>query len=378
MNGPGYKYSNAPGRWAGFGPYYTMFPVRFAKQVVERMAPRYGSVLDPFCGRGTAPFAAQVNGRPSVGIDINPVAWVFARVKTGPEPDPEKLLERLKDIKSAVRPDDKKPENEFQKWAWSKEVLGFLNAVRRELDWRNNTTDRTLTGFILVNLHAKLGDGISNQMQKSRSMGPDYAVRWWKDRKSHPPEIDPYAYFKDRIQWRYKHGIIDEKHVAKIEQGDAADILKTCQRKKFSLLLTSPPYFGITDYRQDSWIRLWLLREGPSLPDWKKDKRNTRQNLYDQMLRDVFFKASKLLTPYSVVWIRTDARKFTKNTTLETIRKIWPNRKLFMKYDRPRKLTQTKHFANKHKQLNLGEVDFVMPGRRKNYLLKFSSAWIQI
>ena len=378
MSGSGYKYSNASGRWSGFGPYYAMFPVRFAKQVVERMTPQDGSVLDPFCGRGTAPFAAQVNGRSSVGIDINPVAWVFARVKTAPEPNPEKLLIRLKDIKSAVRSNDKKPENEFQKWAWSKEVLGFLNAVRRELDWRNNITDRTLTGFILVNLHAKLGDGISNQMQKSRAMGPDYAVRWWKERKSHPPEIDPYVYFKDRIQWRYKHGIIDEKHVAKIEQGDATDILKTYKRKEFNLLLTSPPYFGITDYRQDSWIRLWILGEGPPLPDWKKDKRSNRQDLYRQMLYNVFLKASKLLTPYSVIWIRTDARKFTKNTTLEVIRRIWPSRKLFMKYDRPRKRTQTTHFANKHKYLNLGEVDFVIPGRRKNHLPRFPSAWIQI
>ena len=106
-----------------------------------------------------------------------------------------------------------------------------------------------------------------------------------------------------------------------------------------------------------------MLAEGPSLPDWKRDETTRRRELYRQMLNNVFFAASKLLKPYSVIWIRTDARKFTKDSTLETIRKIWPDRKLLMRYDRPERRTQTVHFGNKPS--TLGEVDFVMPGRRK-------------
>lgn len=384
-----WKYSNAQGRWAGFGPYYAMFPGNFARQVVETMSPEGGRILDPFCGRGTAPFMAQVTGRASLGIDINPVAWVFAKVKTAPEPNPEKLLKRLENLIAAVRPKDKKAEVEFQSWAWSEKVLGFLNSARRELDWRENITDRTLMGFILVHLHDRASCGISNQMQKSRAMGPDYAIRWWKKREMSPPAIDPYEYFLKRIRWRYTHGVIDNRQATEIARGDAAQILsdyqagtetmsktKTCAdmlkvskgpaleclNQGFSLLFTSPPYFGVTDYRQDSWIRLWMLGEGPSLPDWKKDKTAVRQELYRQMLEDVFLEASKLLKPYGVVWIRTDARAFTKNTTLQIIRTLWPRRKLFMRYDRPAKLTQTAHFGNI--STKPGEIDFLIPGRR--------------
>ena len=361
MSKPPGKYGNAPGRWAGFGPYYAMFPVNFARQVVEAMTPKGGSVLDPFCGRGTAPFVAQATGRAALGIDMNPVAWVFAKVKTSPEPEPEKLLKRLEDLQRAVHPEDRKPENEFQKWAWSGEVLGFLNAARRELDWQENITDRTLMGFILVNLHGRSSGGVSNQMQKSRAMGPDYAVRWWNARNLHPPEIDPYQYFGEKIGWRYRHGVIDDTHKAEIDCGDSARILPQHQNK-FDLLFTSPPYFGITDYRQDSWIRLWMLGEGPALPDWKKEKTTVRQGLYCRMLNTVFSEASKLLKPSSVIWIRTDARKFTRNTTLEILRSLWPGRKLFMRYDCPRKDTQTAHFGNIFTKS--GEVDFLMPGRR--------------
>ena len=374
MDNLNWKYSNAAGRWAGFGPYYAMFPVNFARQVVERMAPKGGSVLDPFCGRGTAPFVAQATGRSSLGIDRNPVAWVFAKVKTSPDPEPERLLKRLEDLQRAVRPEDRKSENEFQEWAWSEEVLGFLNAARRELDWRENRTDRTLMGFILVNLHGRSSDGISNQMQKSRAMGPGYAVRWWKHRDMRPPEIDPCGYFRQKVSWRYTHGVMECKHVAEIFQGDSSTLLAKYPEKKFSLLFTSPPYFSITDYRQDSWIRLWLLGEGPPLPDWKKEKSTTRKEFYRQMLFDVFSSARRLLKSDSVVWVRTDAREFTKMTTLETLRSLWPRRKLFRRYDCPKKDTQTAHFGNIFTKS--GEIDFLMPG--KKLLPPSSPAWKQV
>ena len=356
------RYSDATGRWIGFGPYYAMFPVQFARQVVDTMAPQGGRVLDPFCGRGTTPFIAQVTGRSSLGIDINPVAWIFAKVKTSPESNVMKLLKRLEELRDTVRPQDTQPENEFQLWAWSPNILGFLNAARRVLDWRGNITDRTLMGFILVNLHGRANDGISNQMQKSRAMGPDYSIRWWKKRCMHPPRIDPYNYFRKRICWRYVHGVIENRHTSEILQGDAAQVLSNYQSRDFDLLLTSPPYFGTTDYRQDTWIRLWMLTEGPPLPDWKTDPRTTRQSSYCHMLDEVFSAASKLLKAHSVIWIRTDARTFTKQTTLHTIRKFWPNRKLFMRYDHPRKHTQTSHFRNS--STDSGEVDFLIPSSK--------------
>ena len=121
--------------------------------------------------------------RASLGIDLNPAAWVFAKVKTDPETNVEQLLYRLEEIKKEVSAEDRKAQNEFQEWAWCEEVLGFLNAARRVLDWRENKTDRTLMGFILAHLHANHKSGLSNQLQNSRSMGPEYAVRWWKSRR---------------------------------------------------------------------------------------------------------------------------------------------------------------------------------------------------
>ena len=43
-------------------------------------------VLDPFCGSGTTLVECQRRGIPSVGIDLNPIACLIARVKTSPKP----------------------------------------------------------------------------------------------------------------------------------------------------------------------------------------------------------------------------------------------------------------------------------------------------
>ena len=360
MSKMAWPFSTAAGRWAGFGPYYAMFPVDCAKWVVENMCPPGGAVLDPFCGRGTAPFVAQVTGRRALGMDVNPVAWVFADVKTHPEPDVKKVLHRLDDVRRASSRQNSKPENEFQKWAWHRDVLRFLKAARRVLDWEGHRVDRTLMGFILVHIHAKMGDGLSNQMHKSRALGPDYAVRWWKSRGMRPPAVNPVAYLRDRINWRYQCGVVkDCKPEIVLEKAETA--LARRRSRQFDLVLTSPPYFNVTDYRQDSWIRLWMLRRGPALPDWASDLKFSKSEDYRAMLVRVFSNAAKLTKFGGAVWVRTSARKFTMAATAAAIRAAWPHRNLYKKNDKPRLPTQTSHFG--HISSKPGEVDFLIVRR---------------
>ena len=125
-----WKFSTAAGRWAGFGPYYAMFPVSFAKYVVESMCPEKGRVLDPFCGRGTAPFVAQATGRAALGVDINPVAWVFAKSKTDPERDRQKLISRLSEVCREVKKKDKSAENEFSTVGMVPRCFGVLKSIK--------------------------------------------------------------------------------------------------------------------------------------------------------------------------------------------------------------------------------------------------------
>jgi site-specific DNA-methyltransferase (cytosine-N4-specific) len=68
-------------------PYPAKFIPDLPSTVLDALPlPRGTSVLDPFVGSGTTLVECQRRGVPSVGIDLNPIACLIARVKTAPLP----------------------------------------------------------------------------------------------------------------------------------------------------------------------------------------------------------------------------------------------------------------------------------------------------
>src|SRR5579885_1636321 len=90
-------FENPENRWAGLGPYYAMFPFSFAKKVVEKYSEKRSLVLDPFAGRGSSVFASSVLGRKALGVEINPVGWLYGKTKLFPASE-NMVLKRLNEI----------------------------------------------------------------------------------------------------------------------------------------------------------------------------------------------------------------------------------------------------------------------------------------
>lgn len=67
---------------------------------IECFSPPDGLVLDPFCGSGTSLVEAQLQGRASIGIDVNPLSTLISAAKTTPI-DSEKAESALKTILQA-------------------------------------------------------------------------------------------------------------------------------------------------------------------------------------------------------------------------------------------------------------------------------------
>ena len=332
-----------------------MFPVCFVRRTVEALCPPDGALLDPFCGRGTVPYVARVTGRASLGIDCNAVAYVFASAKIDPEPELNQVWKRLDEVAASVQPEDREPANAFQRLAWAPRVLAFLNTARRELKWRTSRLDRTVMALVLVHLHAKAGNGVSNGMRQSKSMAPDYAVRWWTERGRRPPDLDPVSYFRERAAWRYRFGVPQGAR-AEIRLSDARAVLPA-SRRRFSFLLTSPPYCGVTHYRVDNWIRLWMLGEG-ALPTYGTTERYSNQASYAAMLRNVFTAARRVLHTDAVVYVRTDSRAFTRTTTQGLLAELWPHHCLFSRAETPAR-SQTSLFT-RTADTRYGETDLLM------------------
>lgn len=349
--------SSAEGRWCGFGPYYAMFPVSFVRETIAKYSQPGDIVLDPFCGRGTVSFVSQVTGRTSYGADTNSVAWLFAKVKTAPFPDPTRLKHRVSELIECISPELCQPQNEFQRWAWAQRTLGFLNVARSQLDWRNNQLDQTLMAIILVNLHGKLGEGLSNQLRQSKAMAPDYSVRWWKERELSPPEIDLSEFFEKKISWRYAKGIPNKKTEAFLHFGDSRDFLAESEFVT-NLIVTSPPYCGLTNYSYDNWIRLWMLG-GPQLPNYSSETKFANKEDYKTLIDEVVKACVKRSDQdVTIVW-RTSAQAYSFEVAAEAFKEHLPKHTIAHRHDDvSNSATQTALYGNKWDKK--GEQDFLI------------------
>ena len=354
---PNLSHASVLGRWVRFGPYYAMFPVEFVTEMIRLHRKPGQAVVDPFCGRGTVPFVAMTMGLPAVAADISPVAWVYTKTKTDPHPELEAVERRIAEVRFSSTDDDRRPRDEFQKMAFCGDVLGFINAARRELDWRHKRLDRTVAALLIQHLHGKRGQSLSNQLRHSRAMAPDYCVRWWRGKGlEQAPEIDPCAFLQRRAQWRYAKGVPKPVGTRRpqVVLGDAAKVLPE-NSEEAGLVLTSPPYRGVTNYRADSWLRLWALRASSCRPDWRTDQKFENAERYEETLRTCFEATMKRTTPDAVWCVRTDARERTHQVVARVLAKLLPDHQVNERPAPYKAATQTALYGDKAQKP--GEVD---------------------
>jgi hypothetical protein len=349
-------------RWAALGPYYAMFPVEFAFRTILAHSKKGDGVLDPFCGRGTAIYAAAALGRKSLGVEINSVGWIYGKTKLCPASQ-ARVLERLREIgrlAKRYRRHNRLPK--FFQHAFSSEVLQFLLAARDHLDWERSRVDRTLMAILLVYLHGKEKQALSNQMRQTKAMSPSYSIRWWKANGKVPPKIDPVTFLTPRIKWRYKKPRPAHK-TSDVVLGDATAVLSNGAARadtKYRLLLTSPPYYHVTNYNYDQWLRLWLLggAEKPAYSNGKWQSKFANKDAYKELLTVVFTSAKSQLHDDAIIYVRTDAREFTKTTTIAVLESVFSGKAIQI-LDRPMNgLSQTRLYGDKSSKP--GEVDIIL------------------
>src|SRR6267142_2451023 len=333
MNTPGRKYSTAAKRWAGMGPYYAMFPSAFCDTVIEKYCSIGDTILDPFAGRGTSLYSAATTGRHALGMEINPVGWIYSRTKLSPA-EKDQVDTRIVWLQSSAHRYSRAARElpVFFRHCFTSEVRQFLLCARDLLNWRQNNVDRTLMAFLLVHLHGKVSDSFSNQMRQTKAMSPNYAVEWWQERGFKPPTIDPVEFLRKKLDWRYAKGV-PRTTGSRVYLGDSVGALAAIRGhlgkrglQRPALLLTSPPYLGITNYHYDQWLRLWLLgglptdRRTHNQYNGKHRGKFTNRLKYILLLTSAFKRASHLMKPEGIVYVRTDRREATLAITKQALK----------------------------------------------------------
>lgn len=255
-------------------PYFTMFPLDYPSKVLRKHKKDNPVVLDPFCGRGTTLFAARNFGLSAWGIDSSPVAVAIAKAKlaTCNFEDPISLASELI---AETEPTDI-PDTPFFRAAYHPKTLRDICALRESLLLLSQDTDASviLRAAMLGCLHGPLPKNIenagyfSNQMPRTYASKPDYAVRYWKERGLKAPKIDVLRVLRRKIERLTGLPQESPSSIAQVLHGDAqlAESFGAIVSAP-SIVITSPPYYGMRTYVQDQWLRNWFLG-GPDQVDY--------------------------------------------------------------------------------------------------------------
>jgi len=251
-----------------------MFPLEYPNRVLRRHLKQGQIVLDPFCGRGTTLFSSRQFGIPAWGIDSSPVAVAIAKAKLA-SCTIDAPLELARTILSRVT-SESVPETAFFRHAYHKETLKNLCALREGLLRIDAETDAAiiLRAAILGCLHGPLPKNLdnagyfSNQMPRTYASKPDYAVKFWRDRSLKAPKIDVLKVLQRKIKRLTGLEHKSPSSYSQVLHGDAqSESLFGLIKDSPSIVITSPPYYGMRTYVQDQWLRNWFLG-GPDSIDY--------------------------------------------------------------------------------------------------------------
>lgn len=272
-------------------PYFTMFPLEYPIKVIKKHVKNVPVILDPFCGRGTTLYAARTLGLQAWGIDASPIAVAIAQAKLASCTYNEVMALARKYIKREVK---NIPDSPFFRKAFNSMTLRDVCAIREGLLGIRIETHASavLRAAMLGCLHgpvAKTVEGaayFSNQMPRTFSTKPDYSVKYWKDKKLSAPNVNVLKVLERKLS-RIPELFEDDKYDGQfIVQSDST--LRRAYKsisKNYSLVITSPPYYGMRTYIQDQWLRLWFLG-GPDYVDYSADVEQIDHNT-----QEVFTKA---------------------------------------------------------------------------------------
>lgn len=297
-------------RFHALCPYFAMFPEAFAETWIDRLTKPGDLVLDPFCGRGTAPFQALLMDRSAIGNDINPVAFCLTKAKLA-APAKSSVMRRLRELERGFHAHTwearRRSSSEFFQVAFSPLTLRQLLYLRHVLAWRSSRVDAMIASLTLGSLHGeseRYDTYLSNQMPRTISTKPAYSLRFWERHGFTAPERDVFSLLRNRAAYRYEseapHGD------ARVLNLDMRELPRVLRQRQVRCVITSPPYLNVTDFGEDQWLRIWFLggNPHPGRGVISRDDRHRGAEGYWRLIADMWRTLSAVVAPQGSVVVR--------------------------------------------------------------------------
>ena len=227
-------------------------------------------VCDPFMGRGTTPLEAALLGRIAVGIDANPLGEMLVRARLNP-PQISEVASRLQTIPWDFPAFQR---NDLQAF-YHPDTLYKISALREYFFERQSTQklDSVDEWIRLVALNRLSGH--SAGFFSVRTMPPNQAVPVERQleinarHNQYPPSRDVPALILKKSSALLRHlntlKLYDLRKISsfhKITTG-LAEKMDHLNDNSVNLVVTSPPFLDVVNYRKDNWLRCWFAGISP-------------------------------------------------------------------------------------------------------------------
>lgn len=248
-----------------FHSYPAKFIPQFPHKVIVTLSSEGERVLDPFCGSGTTLVESKLLGRPSIGVDTNPIATLVSKVKTTILS--EKQVKFIKEISSeigqsinlhyGIKPmaserrkciDFELPQFHNRDFWFKPFVLNELGIIKAHI---NLIQDVDVRDFLMV-AFSSIIIKVSNQESDTRYAKKDKKIK----------EFDTFNIFSQKI-----NNMLEKITKFSSRASDASVKIYThdsrhmpfLEDETVHLIMTSPPYLNAYDYYLYHKLRMFWL-----------------------------------------------------------------------------------------------------------------------
>lgn len=273
-------------------PYPAKFIGALPRTLMRMLPLAKGTVVfDPFAGSGTTLLEAQRLGLASVGVDLNPIACLIARVKTGPAPAHLTAIARALGLAAASRRVRRTWDIPNVDHWFKADVQAAIVALLEEI---NAVSDRGTYDALRLALSSILVR-VSNQDSDTRYAAVEKNVTG-ESVFSHfvtaAEKIDKALLTRN---WKLPPATVIEANTLTLNPDEL--------KGKVGLVITSPPYPNAYEYWLYHKYRMWWLGFDPlavkeqeigARAHFFKRNHHTEQDFWDQM-RGTFRVIGKVL-----------------------------------------------------------------------------------
>lgn len=310
------------------------FPPVLADYFINNFSEVGDLVLDPYCGKGTAPYQACLLDRVGFGVDVTPEAYVLTGAKVHNIKHDE-AVEYLKSIRFGIsRTNIREVPQEVKIFFSTKTLAQILVIKERLLDdlglsneifnyqpegifhiakSKKEQLAQYWLGILVGILHGASSYSLSLPCSHSFSMAPNYTKNYAKKHNLKKPDRNVLQCMIEKSYYLQSAGIARVNGKAFL--GKAQKLPKSWE-EKFDLLITSPPYFNAQSYAWDNWLREWLLGF-----DFKEVRKQTTQTAsyekYSLAMHQFLKEVYRVLKPNKKAFVVVG--DVTKKTSTEKI-----------------------------------------------------------